>query len=74
MNAPLPPPALDAIREHEEEMVAIRRQIHAQPELAYQEHQTAALVAERLERWGYEVHRGLGGTGVSCPIGAGVSA
>jgi hippurate hydrolase len=64
MNAPLLPPALDAIRAHEEEMVAIRHQIHANPEMAYEEFATADLVAERLQRWGYEVHRGLGGTGV----------
>ncbi|WP_284618739.1 M20 aminoacylase family protein [Aquabacterium humicola] len=73
MNAPLPLPALDDIREHEAEMVAIRRQIHAQPELAYEEHQTSALVAERLERWGYEVHRGLGGTGVVGTLRCGTS-
>jgi metal-dependent amidase/aminoacylase/carboxypeptidase family protein len=54
MNAPLPtaalaglPPALDEIRAHEDEMVAIRHQIHANPELAYEEHATADLVAER---------------------------
>ncbi len=64
MNAPLPLPALDDIREHEAEMVAIRQQIHSNPELAYEEHATSDLVAERLQRWGYEVHRGLGGTGV----------
>jgi len=64
MNAPLPLPALDDIRAHEDEMVAIRRQIHANPELAFQEHATSDLVAERLQRWGYTVHRGLGKTGV----------
>jgi hippurate hydrolase len=67
MNAPLPMsalPALADIRAHEDEMIALRRQIHANPELAYEEHATADLVAERLQRWGYEVHRGLGGTGV----------
>jgi len=64
MNAPLPLPALEEIRQHEDEMVAIRRQIHSNPELAYQENATSDLVAERLQRWGYEVHRGLGGTGV----------
>jgi hippurate hydrolase len=64
MNAPLPLPALDEIRAHEAEMIDIRHQIHANPELAYEEHATAELVAERLARWGYEVHRGLGGTGV----------
>jgi hippurate hydrolase len=73
MNAPLPLPALDAIRAHEDEMVAIRHQIHANPELAYEEHATADLVAERLQRWGWEVHRGLGGTGVVGTLKAGSS-
>jgi hippurate hydrolase len=73
MNAPLPLPALDGIRAHEEEMVAIRRQIHSNPELAYEEHATAELVAERLTRWGIEVHRGLGGTGVVGTLRAGSS-
>jgi hippurate hydrolase len=77
VNAPLPTaallPALDGVRAHEDEMIAIRREIHAQPELAYQEHATADLVAERLARWGYEVHRGLGGTGVVGTLRAGAS-
>ncbi|HTP72276.1 MAG TPA: M20 aminoacylase family protein [Burkholderiaceae bacterium] len=73
MNAPLPLPALDEIRQHEDEMVAIRRQIHSNPELAYEEHATADLVAERLQRWGYEVHRGLGGTGVVGTLRVGTS-
>ncbi len=73
MNAPLSPPALADIRAHEEEMVAIRHQIHANPELAFQEFATADLVAERLARWGYAVHRGLGGTGVVGTLRAGTS-
>jgi hippurate hydrolase len=73
MNAPLLPPALDEIRAHEEEMVAIRHQIHANPELAYEEHATSELVAERLQRWGWDVHRGLGGTGVVGTLRAGSS-
>ncbi len=73
MNAPLPLPALAEIRAHEAEMVDIRRQIHANPELAYEEHSTADLVAERLTRWGYEVHRGLAGTGVVGTLRAGTS-
>jgi len=73
MNAPLPLPALDEIRQHEDEMVAIRRQIHSNPELAYEEHATSDLVAERLQRWGYEVHRGLGGTGVVGTLRVGTS-
>ncbi|MFN9505031.1 MAG: M20 aminoacylase family protein [Rubrivivax sp.] len=55
-------------------MIAIRRQIHERPELAYEEHATADLVAERLARWGYEVHRGLGGTGVVGTLRLGSSA
>ena len=73
MNAPLSPPALEAIRAFEDEMVAIRRQIHANPEMAYEEFATSDLVAERLQRWGYEVHRGLGGTGVVGTLRAGDS-
>ena len=73
MNAPLPLPALAEIRAHEAEMVDIRRQIHANPELAYEEHSTADLVAERLTRWGCEVHRGLAGTGVVGTLRAGTS-
>jgi metal-dependent amidase/aminoacylase/carboxypeptidase family protein len=64
MNPVAQLPALDALRAQEAEMIEIRREIHAQPELAYEEHVTSALVAERLEGWGWEVHRGLGGTGV----------
>ncbi|REE19601.1 hippurate hydrolase [Paraburkholderia sp. BL27I4N3] len=52
------------IAELEDEMIALRRQIHAHPELAYEEFATGDLVAERLQEWGYTVHRGLGQTGV----------
>ena len=43
---------------------ALRRDIHQHPEIGFQEFRTSDLVAERLERWGYTVTRGLGGTGV----------
>ncbi len=46
------------------EFVAIRRDIHRHPELAFAEHRTSALVAERLREWGYEVETGVGQTGV----------
>lgn len=46
------------------EIAAIRRDIHAHPELAYEEVRTADLVAGKLESWGIPVHRGLGITGV----------
>ena len=44
--------------------VALRRDLHRHPELGFQEVRTSALVAEKLAEWGYEVTRGLGGTGV----------
>ena len=74
MNAPHTLlPALDEIRAHEAEMVAIRHRIHENPELAFEENATADLVAECLTRWGYEVHRGLGVTGVVGTLKAGTS-
>jgi hippurate hydrolase len=44
--------------------VALRRDIHQHPELAFEEHRTSALVANKLRGWGYAVTTGLGGTGV----------
>ena len=52
------------IESYKEDLIRWRRDIHAHPELAYQEERTAGLVAERLERWGIEVDRGLAKTGV----------
>ncbi|MBP1316392.1 M20 aminoacylase family protein [Herbaspirillum huttiense F1] len=52
------------ILHHLQESVALRHHIHAHPELAFEEHATSELVAGKLAEWGYEVHRGLGGTGV----------
>ncbi|MBN8507545.1 MAG: amidohydrolase [Burkholderiales bacterium] len=63
----MPRPAqhyLDYMRAHAAEFVTVRRQIHQNPELGFEEHATSALVAERLTAWGYEVERGLGRTGV----------
>ena len=47
-----------------EELTAIRRHLHAHPELSFEEKETAAFVAEKLESWGYEVTRNIGGHGV----------
>ena len=43
---------------------ATRQDIHAHPELGFEENRTSALVAKSLEEWGYEVHTGIGKTGV----------
>lgn len=55
---------LPSVHEIAADMVALRHQIHAHPELAFEEFATSDLVASRLTEWGYEVHRGLAGTGV----------
>ena len=46
------------------EITALRRDIHAHPELCFQEIRTADLVAQKLTDWGLPVHRGMGTTGV----------
>jgi hippurate hydrolase len=46
------------------DLIETRRHLHARPELSFEEHETADYVAERLERWGYEVTRNVGGLGV----------
>jgi amidohydrolase len=48
----------------QDEFTAIRRDIHAHPELGLEEHRTADLVATKLAEMGIEVHRGVGVTGV----------
>lgn len=55
---------IESVRPLQDKLTAIRRDIHAHPELAFEEHRTAELVARQLEALGIEVHRGIGGTGV----------
>jgi hippurate hydrolase len=55
---------LQALQARAGEFISLRRDIHRHPELAFEEHRTAALVADKLEDWGYAVERGIGGTGV----------
>ena len=54
----------DAIAANHDDLTAIRRDIHAHPELGFEEHRTADIVAEKLTSWGIEVTRGIGKTGV----------
>ena len=56
--------SLKRARPHSLELAAIRRELHAHPELGLEEHRTAAVVAERLRAWGIETTEGVGGTGV----------
>ncbi len=52
-------------------LVQFRRDIHAHPELGFQEHRTAGRIAESLRAAGLEVHEGIGGTGVVGVLRAG---
>lgn len=55
---------LDSLVTQAGAIAAIRRDIHAHPELCFQEVRTAELVAQKLTEWGIPIHRGLGKTGV----------
>jgi len=55
---------IDAIKVDAAEMARVRKDIHAHPELCYQEARTSALVVDQLRQFGVEVHTGLGVTGV----------
>ena len=57
-------PTIDRIDGYAEELTAISRDLHAHPEIGFEEVRTSGIVAEKLKGWGIEVHRGLGGTGV----------
>jgi len=62
-----------------DELTAIRRDLHAHPEIGFEEVRTSGIVADKLAQWGIDVHRGLGGTGVVGVLkgkgsGTGVSA
>jgi hippurate hydrolase len=57
-------PNIDRIEGFADELTAIRRDLHAHPEIGFEEVRTSGIVAEKLAQWGIEVHRGLGGTGV----------
>jgi hippurate hydrolase len=56
--------AIETLKREHARLTAIRRDIHAHPELAFAEHRTAEHVAKHLSLLGIEVHRGIGGTGV----------
>ncbi len=53
------------------QLIADRRDLHQHPELAFQEHRTAGIVAERMRGLGYAVTTGVGGTGVVATRAAG---
>ena len=65
---------IDRIVQFHHDIRDIRRDIHAHPELRFQETRTSDLIAQRLQSWGIAVTRGLGGTGVVGTIRRGTSS
>ena len=57
-------PVINRIAEFHDQMTAWRRHLHTCPETAFEEHETARFVADRLAELGIRAHRGLAGTGV----------
>ncbi|MGL4726420.1 MAG: M20 aminoacylase family protein [Scandinavium sp.] len=66
-------PIVEALQGTEEQFIELRRHFHQHPEIGFEEHQTSDQVARLLTKWGYDVHRGLAGTGVvgSLKVGSG---
>ncbi|MEO4040124.1 M20 aminoacylase family protein [Hoeflea sp. CAU 1731] len=69
-------PTIDAIRDDLPFLIDLRRDLHAHPELGFEEERTSAIVADLLEEAGVTVHRGLAKTGVvgSLQVGEGNGA
>jgi amidohydrolase len=57
-------PIIPEVLDYQDDLTAIRRDIHAHPELAFAEQRTSDLVAAKLAEFGCEVYRGPAGTGV----------
>ncbi|MEQ8964220.1 MAG: M20 aminoacylase family protein [Azospirillaceae bacterium] len=57
-------PVINSIAAVKDELTEWRRDIHAHPEIAFEEVRTSALVADKLRSWGIEVHTGIARTGV----------
>jgi hippurate hydrolase len=57
-------PIVNRIADFHKDLTLWRRELHAHPETAFEERQTADFVARRLAEFGLEIHRGLAGTGV----------
>mgnify|MGYP001101040786 CR=1 FL=1 len=55
---------IDRIEGYAGELTDIRRDLHAHPELGFEEVRTSGIVGDLLESWGIETHRGIGKTGV----------
>jgi amidohydrolase len=65
---------IEPIREQAAALESLRRDLHAHPELGFEEQRTSDLIASTLESWGIPVHRGLGRTGVVGVVRQGTSS
>ena len=72
-NPKKPMQLIDRVVQFRAEIQQIRRDIHAHPELRFEESRTSDIVAAKLAEWGLEVTRGLGGTGVVGTLRGGTS-
>lgn len=63
----------DHIDTYKDELIAMRKDFHKHPELAFNEVRTSGIVAEKLQSWGIETHTGLAKTGVVGVLKAGNS-
>ena len=67
-------PIINRIASYHKDMTAWRHDIHSHPETAFEEERTANIVADKLGKFGIEVHRGLARTGVVGVLRAGTSS
>ena len=63
----------DRVKQHQGELTAIRRDLHAHPEMLFEEVRTAAIVAKELSRLGFKVTTGIAKTGVVGTLSKGAS-
>jgi len=57
-------PVIEKIAAFTDELTAIRHDLHAHPEIGFEEIRTSGIVADKLTAWGIEVYRGIGKTGI----------
>jgi len=73
LAAECPMKLIESILADAQAIAAVRRDIHAHPELCFEEFRTADVIAQQLTDWGIPIHRGLGKTGVVAILKAGNS-
>ncbi|MSO76607.1 MAG: amidohydrolase [Alphaproteobacteria bacterium] len=66
-------PIVNRIADFHADLTEWRQDLHAHPEIGFEEHRTSEVVASKLASFGIEVHRGLGGTGVVGVLRSGTS-